>query len=84
MAGNLTPVSNNGHAALASVQPPPRPAPARQPPPAEETRQLQQDGQARQLRQSEQQDFLTRQDLLAKAASPERETGIGRTIDIEV
>jgi hypothetical protein len=82
MAGNLTSVSNNGSAA--AIQPAPRRAPVRQAAPAEQTRQLQQQGQAQQLRQREQQDFLTRQDLLAKAASPERETGLGRTIDIEV
>ena len=72
------------NAALSSVQQAQRRTPARQQAPAEETRQLQQDGQNQQVRQREQQDFLTRQDLLAKAASPDQEAGKGRTIDIQV
>lgn len=70
-------------AALADVQQSQRRAPAR-PAPAEQTRQLQESGQAQQAQQAEEQDFLTRQDLLAKAASPAQERGVGRTIDIQV
>ncbi len=74
----------DANAAVAEARQAQRRVPERQQAPAAETRQLQQDGQARQARQRENQDFLTRQDLLAAAVSPGRQTGIGRNIDIEV
>jgi hypothetical protein len=62
-------------------------APARAAP-ADQTRVRQQEGQTRQVQQSSQQDFITRQDLAAKAArnaGPVEQpgTGVGKFVDTQ-
>jgi ribosomal protein S20 len=72
-------------AALQQAQPRrPQAAPGREAP-AQETRQIQQSNQSQQTRQVAERDFLTRQDLAAKAAAgPEQEPpgrGVGLNVD---
>ncbi len=74
-------------AAFANLQQTQRRAPGRQaPPPIEQTRVRQREGDNRQNQQVSKQDFLTRQDLAAQAASNagpvERPgVGVGRNVD---